>query len=173
MIDEAAKIFRRSCLSLLSRFCNFCPNLKKMSVCPQCAQLGPPLQAAFLPSRQQQRQHALPCFRLLHTSRARPLESPRAIPSPTQCLWSLWLPKHRSSPATSLMMSRRQSRRNQTSPKTDFTTIISNCWATFMATSWAWRVYLGFVRTSPAGGASAKKQGCAGATGTSRSFASS
>ena len=54
------------------------------------------------------------------------------------------------------MMSRRQSRQNQASAKTDFTTIFSKFWATSMATSWAWRVYLGFVRTSPAGGASAK-----------------
>ena len=43
------------------------------------------------------------------------------------------------------------------SPKTDFTTIFSKCLATFMATSCAWRVHLGFVRTSPVGGASAKE----------------
>ena len=57
----------------------------------------------------------------------------------------LWLPKQLSSTATTLLMSRRQSRWNQTSPKTDFTTIFSKCWATSMATTWAWRVHLGFV----------------------------
>ena len=41
--------------------------------------------------------------------------------------------------------------------KTDFTTIFSKCWATSTATSWAWRVHLGFVLTSPAGGESAKE----------------
>ena len=37
-------------------------------------------------------------------------------------------------------------------PKTNFTAIFLNCWASSMATLWAWRVHLGFVRTSPAGG---------------------
>ena len=41
--------------------------------------------------------------------------------------------------------------------ETDFTTIFSKCWATSMATSWDWRVHLGFVRTSQAGGESAKE----------------
>ena len=50
-----------------------------------------------------------------------------------------------------------QSRRNQFSPKTDFTTIFSKCWVTSMGTSWDWRVHLGFVWTSPAGGALAKE----------------
>ena len=40
---------------------------------------------------------------------------------------------------------------------TDFTTIFSKCWATSMATLWASRIHLGFVRTSPAGGESAKE----------------
>ena len=50
------------------------------------------------------------------------------------------------------LVSRRQSRRKQPSPKTDFTTIFSKCWATSMATSWAWTVLLGFVWTDPEGG---------------------
>ena len=59
--------------------------------------------------------------------------------------------------ATLLMMSRRQSLRDQISPKTDFTINFQKCWATSMAKLWAWRVHLGFVWTSPAGGASAKE----------------
>ena len=67
------------------------------------------------------------------------------------------LPKQLSSTATSHMISRRQSLRNQTSPKTDFTAIFLKCWASSMATLWAWRVHLGFVRTSPAGGESGQE----------------
>ena len=40
---------------------------------------------------------------------------------------------------------------------TDFTTSFSKCRATSMATLWAWRIHLGFVRTSPTGGESAKE----------------
>ena len=55
-----------------------------------------------------------------------------------------------------MMMSLRQSRLNQTSLKTDFTMSFSKCWATSMEISWAWRVHLRFVWTSPAGGSSSK-----------------
>ena len=50
-------------------------------------------------------------------------------------------------------MLRRQSLQNQTSPKTDFTAIFLKCWATL----WAWKVHLGFVRTSHAGGESGQE----------------
>ena len=66
------------------------------------------------------------------------------------------LPKQLSSTATSYMMSCRQSLRNQTL-KTDFSAIFLKCWASSMATLWAWRVHLGFVRTSPAGGESGQE----------------
>ena len=38
-----------------------------------------------------------------------------------------------------------------------FYIVLSKYWATSMATSWAWRVHLCFVLTSPAGGASSKE----------------
>ena len=51
----------------------------------------------------------------------------------------------------------RQSLRNQISQKMDFTAIFLKCGASSMATMWAWRVHLGFVWTSQAGGELAKE----------------
>ena len=152
---SSRQIFCTSCFSFLAQFCR-----KNLSGCQQCVQTdGNTVKTVMQPSYimpykplaakasifngccLQRMLSSISTFSYMMPSK--PLAAKASV---------FKLPKQLSSTATSFMIARWQSLRNQTSPKTDFTVIFLKCWASSMVTLWAWSLHLGFGRTSAAGG---------------------
>ena len=150
---QGSQILCRSCLSCLALFCS-----NKLSWCPQCVQTDgktvkavmaasrfPSIRAATTPARLVSLQtiayiQALGIHSLSYTMPLKPLAARASV--------------FNRSFAHDVALS--------VATGTDFNEdgfyiVLSKYWATSMATSWAWRVHLCFVRTSPAGGASSKE----------------
>ena len=150
------QIFCRSCLRFLARFCR-----NKLSWCQQCAQTDrktvrtvmasrfPTIKAPTTPTRLVSLQtiayiHALGIHSHTYMMPSKPLAAKASVFNGN------FVDDVASTVAT-------EAESYQTSPKTEHTMIFIKGWASSLATLRTWRVHLGFVRTSPAGGESAKE----------------